>query len=81
MRCQKWLHVWVTSQLTCNRCRMKNTTYAALELQVLTQAEAAATLQEEMGELQQQLSTEHNLVVEAQVIISATQVLWLPTPC
>lgn len=54
---------------------MKNTTYAALESQVLTQAEAAATLQEEMGELQQQLSTERNLVVEAQVIISATQVL------
>ena len=60
---------------------MKNTTYAALESQVLTQAEAAATLQEEMGELQQQLSTERNLVVEAQVIISATQILWLPTPC
>jgi hypothetical protein len=47
---------------------------------VLTQEEAAK-LQMEVGALQQQLSNEHNLVVEAQSIISTTQVLWLPTLC
>ena len=41
---------------------------------MLTQEEAAARLQTEMGKLQQQLSCERNLVVEAQVTISTTQV-------
>ena len=48
---------------------------------MLTQEEAAARLQAEVGALQQLLSNERNLVVEAQSIISTTQVLWLPTLC
>ena len=45
---------------------------------MLTQEEAAR-LQMEVGALQQQLSTERNLVVEAQVTLTTTQVLRLPT--
>ena len=41
---------------------------------MLTQEEVAARLQREVGVLQRQLSAEHNLVVEAQVV-------WLPTLC
>ena len=48
---------------------------------MLTQEEAAARLQKEVDVLQQQLSTEHDLMVEAQITISTTQVLWLPTLC
>ncbi len=47
---------------------------------MLTQEEAAR-LQMEVGVLQQQLSNEHNLVVEAQSTISITKVLWLPKLC
>ncbi len=54
---------------------------AALESQLLTQEDAAARLQAEMGGLQQQLSTERNLMVEAQSTISTTQVSWFPTLC
>ena len=46
---------------------------------MLTQEEAAARLQAEMGEIQQKLSIEHNLVMEAQVTLTTTQVSWLPT--
>ncbi len=58
---------------------MESMSCAACELDMLTQEEAAARLQMEVGALQQQLSNERNLVVEAQSIISTTQVLWLPT--
>ena len=48
---------------------------------MLTQEEAAATMQMEVGVLQQQLSSAHDLVVEAQMTLAATQVWCFPTPC
>ncbi len=48
---------------------------------MLTQEEAAATLQTEMGVLQQQLSTERNLMVEANKTLATTQVSCFPTLC
>jgi hypothetical protein len=48
---------------------------------MLTQEEAAATLQTEIGVLQQQLSTERDLMVEAQISLTITQVSCLTTLC
>ena len=55
--------------------------FCCVRITNVTQEEAAARLQQEMGDLQQQLSNERNLVVEAQSIISTTQVLCFPILC
>jgi len=80
MTLQQWLQTEHLS--TCmQQMSQGNTACAACELDMLTQEEAAARLQAEVGALQQLLSNERNLVVEAQSIISTTQVLWLPILC
>ena len=48
---------------------------------MLTQEEAAARLQMEIGVLQQQLSSEHDLVIEAQMTLATTQVCCFPILC
>jgi len=48
---------------------------------MLTQEEAAARLRTEIGGLQQQLSSERKLMVEAQISLATTQVPWFLALC
>ena len=80
MRLQQWLQIEHLSTCMQQKSHGKHT-LCYMRVVMLTQEEAAARLQTQVGVLQQQLSTERNLVVEAQVTLATTQVLWLPTLC